>query len=247
MAEPELGLPFCGMSSQAISEAVAGANKWNHEPVTIAHNMNLPAANISNSLITTLFQEVASLWSGVCGLDLRVIEGGQANIFAIVDNMDGPNGILGESYLPYPGITPQAVLAQRYDRGELWTRSFLKRVILHEVGHALGLPHAIPPDAASGTQSVMNPYLTAFEVPQAWEIDQLQRRYGPPSPVAPPTPTPTPPTQPPTPAGNEEIIDRPVPVPGSIALSVATPGSYLIQVRKATLRDRVRLTVVRRS
>lgn len=226
MAEPELGQPFCGLTSSALAEAARGDCQWTHSPVSVAHQMDLPAANIRSDTISQIFREVVAAWTSVCGIDLRFQDDPNANILARVEPMDGPNGILGESYLPCGNVNPRTQLGQRYDAGERWTRSFLFRVVLHEVGHALGLDHA-PQGSA-----VMSPYLTNFDRPQQWDVDQIQARYGPPRAIPVPPPKPDPQPDPTNPAieifGPEgKILSFPV----NVLVPIPKAGNYLFSLR----------------
>lgn len=240
MAEPELGQVFCGMSASALAEAARGNCRWTHSPVSVAHQMALPAANITAEQIDRIFIEVAALWSSVCGIDLRFQADPNANILARVEAMDGPNGVLGESYLPCGNVNPRTQLTQRYDTGERWTINFLKRVILHEVGHALGLDHA-PQGSA-----VMSPYLTDFAVPQPWDVEQMVARYGPPKPIV-VKPTDPPVTPPPT--GDPPVdlfAGRDMRVPSGAVIHVPAAGAYLFRVGPAKVRGSVNISMTPR-
>lgn len=189
MAEPKLGLPFCGVRASALDRAGV-ACRWTHAPVTIAEALDLSAASITPAQVQRVFEEVASLWSSVCGIDMRVVALGPCNILAASGRLDGPNGVLGWSYLPCGNVTSSTRLDQLYDDGEAWTLSSLKRTVLHEVGHACGLDHA-----PVGSGAVMEPYLTEHDSPQPWDVRQMLSRYGPPV-ALPPPPPPLPPTEP---------------------------------------------------
>jgi hypothetical protein len=179
------------------------------------------------------------LWSSVCGLDLEYIGPGQtANIFAESGRIDGQNNTLGQSYLPFPGIPRTYTIGQLYDTAEAWTLDFLFKVVLHEVGHAIGLDHG-----PQGT-AIMSPYLTPLAAPQAWDINQSQARYGPPRTAPTPIPTPTPdPT--PIPAPDPTIPEvsifkkKVVTVPWGGIINVPKSGRWLLRVdsgpRKATV------------
>lgn len=244
MAEPDLGIPFCGLSSSALASAATNVCRWNHAPISIAHRMVLPRANITAEQVSQLFRQCVAAWSSVCRIDLRFQDDPNANILANVDAMDGPGGVLGESYLPCGNVNPRTQLTQRYDTGENWTLSFLYRVILHEVGHALGLPHA-PQGSA-----VMSPYLTDFATPQGWDIQQMQQRY----PGAPITPqVPDPPAKPPEPdePGEPEVIDlfgeggKLLPFPVNVVVPIPRAGNYLIRLRNPSPK-KVRISMTNR-
>ncbi|MCX6622074.1 MAG: matrixin family metalloprotease [Acidobacteria bacterium] len=138
---------------------------------------------------------------------------------------DGPSGVLGHTFYPAP-LNPEPIAGDlHFDDDENWNSVDYFSVVLHELGHALGLGHSDQPGA------VMYPYYhRATELNQE-DIDAIQTLYaarkatspadpGPPAeppppstpaipstPVVPSTPatpaapaTPAPPTTPATPS-----------------------------------------------
>lgn len=155
-----------------------------------------------------------------CGIRPRLVQSmaDRPRILSGVRAIDGPMGVLAESELPCGNVT---LCRQWYDTGEHWSVELLAirsgniplwLVMLHELMHALGLPHA--PD---GVKAVMAPMLdTTLRECQPWDIQQLQLRYGPPvtqPPVMPPVPTPIPTPVP---------IPTPSPVPGGFMGNLAS-------------------------
>lgn len=236
MAEPELGIPFCGVPHSELAE-VGAACKWRHDTVTLSHRVDLGAANISAAQVDDVFARVAATWSAACGIDLRFVPGlATANILAESGPLDGRNGVLGRSYLPCGNVGPSSQLGQLYDVGEVWTVSFFFRTALHEVGHAIGLDHA------PGGTAVMSPYLTAFETLQKWDIDQSVLRYKGPKPI------PIPPATPP-PIG-PDVVDLlngvEINVPGAKMFPISEAGLYGIHVARTSKINRVKLSLFRR-
>lgn len=239
--EPILGRPFCGLTQNQLME-VGAANKWGHSPVTMSHNMDLRIANITTSQIDDIFVRVGALWSSVCGIDLRFIGAGQtANIFAESGRIDGKNNVLGQSYLPFPGIPKSQTIGQLYDTAEAWTIHFLFQVVLHEVGHAIGLDHG-----PQGT-AIMSPMLTPLDAPQAWDINQTQARYGPPRTI--PVPTPTPGPDPVPDPGTPEVSifkKKVVTVPFGGIINIPKPGRWLLRVDSGPRAKTVTLSLTDR-
>ena len=83
-------------------------------------------------------------------------------------------------------------------RGPLQGATDVRRVVVHELGHALGLDH--PDDHHQHVVAIMNSVVGDIEVPQTDDIEGIQLLYGArtssptptPSPTATPTPTATP-------------------------------------------------------
>jgi hypothetical protein len=95
----------------------------------------------------------------------------------------------------------------------------IRRVLLHEMGHALGLDH--PDQHGQHVSAVMNSVISAVETPTQDDTDGAQALYG--APQGNPTPTPTPaPTPTPTPIPTPTPTPTPVPTPTPPALPTIT-------------------------
>lgn len=130
------------------------------------------------------------------------------------------SGTLAVTYYRYSGsrMSEADVLfntAQSWDsyRGSLrfgsggWAIGEIRRVLLHELGHAIGLGH--PDQSGQQVTAVMNSIMSSQEVLSNDDIAGGQSLYG-----APSTPTPTPtPTSTPTPTPTS--TPTPTPTPGS--------------------------------
>jgi hypothetical protein len=124
-------------------------------------------------------------WSQVCGIELVLHTSfADSNIHAEVSVLDA--GTLAYSYLPC-NAKPTTKLEQRYNRAVNWNYNLLVQVITHEIGHAIGLDHG--PRGALMQPTANGDILT----PQAWDITEVVKRYGPRKGSVPkPNPTPTP-------------------------------------------------------
>lgn len=157
--------------------------------VSLNHSLNIPGVNEAVD-----FQKVCDAWNAVCDLNLHIVDSPSgANIVSEANSIDGPFGILGQSYLPC-GAQPNTQLSQVFDIGEQWDDRMLFQVVLHEVGHALGLEHA-----PQGSGAIMEPFLNrSITAPQEWDVERMVARYGAyrggASPHQPPTSTPGTPT-----------------------------------------------------
>lgn len=180
----DLMMPRCGVPD-FVRPAEAGLCKWPMMRVTASHRiegLNPLAAEIEKAV----WLEALAAWNAVCGIELTYIEDmGQANIYANVGPTDP--GVLAYSYLPC-GANQNTRLAQIYNRATNWSRALLINVVIHELGHAIGLDHG---PRGSIMQPTANGSITA---PQQWDIDQVISRYGKRT-----VPTPQPPTNPPEP------------------------------------------------
>lgn len=139
-----------------------------------------------------------------CGITPRKVEQVRdARIASGSEKIDGPSNVLAWSELPC-GNKQQCL--QAYDSSEQWSvakqdgKIWLWMVVLHEVMHALGVPHA-PAGVTAVIAPTYNPKLAGL---QSYDIQQLQKRYGPPK--AAPT-TPTTPTNPTTPNGGSAMAN----------------------------------------
>lgn len=155
------------------------------------------------AVVQTAFDRLAA----VCGIVPRYTDTARtARIVINAASMDGPSGVLADSMLPC-GNTRQCV--QRYDSGEKWTiddgpaagRIDLTRVVAHELGHACGISHIGPGNLMSPT------YSQTIIGPQAGDIAELRRRYGPPKSRPIPPIIPTNPTTPTIPTGGSFMGD----------------------------------------
>lgn len=174
---------FCAMPDLAME--AASSCKWPMKDVTYSHRLSFPG--VDQAVIDLAFREACDGWNAVCGIRLTWTDDyNRANIYADDGQIDGRSGTLAYSYLPC-GATATDRMQQVYDFAESWPVAFLRQVIQHEVGHAIGISHG-------PTGSVMQPYAnSAITKPMEWDIAEAQSRYGKATVPVPPTPGPTPP------------------------------------------------------
>lgn len=182
------GAQLCGADITAAARG--GQCRWPSPDISWTITANLPG------FAREAFRDAAALawsyWSDVCGVRPRFVESGFANVLMGIQSQ-GPGGVLADSELPC-GVTMQHSLKQRYDTAEAWVVSEnppgnkidLVRVIAHELGHVIGIPHI------SGANLLAPTYSSRIRRPQTGDIAEAVSRYGLPS--APPVPPPTPPS-----------------------------------------------------
>ncbi len=136
---------------------LAGA-KWSSNVVT--YSMNDCPARLDCAGAHQAAREAVEAWDAVSGIDLIEVDPGQGEIgiswsdgFANPgrggSRLDGPGGLLGYTYYPLPFLGERAGNVY-LDPDEDWTLNdspsglqvHLKTVVMHEVGHALGMDHS---------------------------------------------------------------------------------------------------------
>ncbi len=182
---------FCGCRDRSLGLVAELAGAWRKRTLKWAIKGSLPSA--SADVFRAAAAEAFSCWQAVAGL--RFVEaqpGEQADITLTAGPIDGAGGTLAWSQLPVGNDAP---LTQKYDTSEKFVLAAaplrgqidLVAVIVHEVGHALGLDHA-----RADSPDIMAPtYKPGLRKPQPGDVARMQRLYGPPDPVQ-PVPEPTP-------------------------------------------------------
>jgi hypothetical protein len=150
---------------------------------------------------------------------------------------DGPGRTLAYTYFPSPP-NPEPIAGDLYfDDDENWQIGLdidVFSVVLHELGHALGLGHSDVPG------SVMYPYYRRATALAADDIASIQQLYLPRSePAPPPTSSPDPapaPSPTPTPAPPPAPAPKPDTQPPS--LTILSPGATIVSTTQPSIAVR---------
>lgn len=185
----------------------AGEDRWPPGTVvtTYLFGETVPAGLAAADVAAAIYAAAAA-WSRVCGVAFApAARPEDARVLVYFGPIDGPWNILGETELPADGVAT-AHHRMELDGSEQWTPAFVAGVILHEMGHAIGIGHAPAP-----IDAVMAPvYDPAHTAPLAWDVARAVERYGPPAAA-------------PTPAPESVTID-----PITVTITVPDAGTYAV-------------------
>lgn len=138
-------------------------------------------------LLREQVQSAFAAWSQVANVHGEEASSPQeAHCLIRVTRIDGRQGVLADCMLPGPPVQ-----LMRLDNSEKWVVHVgadvpadsidLYRVLVHELGHFWGLGHA-----PQGSPNLMAPaYSRAIWTPRQWDVEQMVRLYGHPSPTPP--------------------------------------------------------------
>uniref|UniRef100_A0A8C3YG22 Matrix metallopeptidase 12 n=1 Tax=Catagonus wagneri TaxID=51154 RepID=A0A8C3YG22_9CETA len=145
--------PRCGVPDVHNFQFMPGRPAWKKHFITYRINNYTPDMRPED--VDYAIQKAFQVWSNVTPLKFRKINAGEADImikFALREHgdfnpFDGRGGILAHAFAPGPGIGGDA----HFDEAEIWTKSYkgtnLFLVVVHELGHSLGLGHSNDPTA----------------------------------------------------------------------------------------------------
>lgn len=160
-----------------------------------------PSGGFAGIDLPAVVEEACASWRGVCATRIRVTaDQSLSNLVVSWGRVDGPQGTLAWCELPCFGGGNVRRLQLLLDNSESWVvadnppsgKIDLRRVLRHELGHALGISHI-------GQGNLMAPTYSATIVePQRGDVMEAVVRYGHPAtvppaiPVTPTTPNPFP-------------------------------------------------------
>lgn len=213
LSDPLLG--FCGVTEHV--RTANGLCRWASPALTWTITGGL-APRISAADQRDAYAEAWGYWTSVCGIEATYTANSKtANVLMGAGAIDRGGNTLAWSELPC-GSAPQ--LKQLYDTHETWViaerpnrqQIDLVRVAAHEIGHVIGIPHLSDPGALLAPM-----YNPAVRRPQASDIAEARKRYGPPKEPAPPPP--------------DEWTVVSLPVVGTVAYRAPSVGGGDFEVR----------------
>jgi hypothetical protein len=217
--EAHVQLPRCGHPDRM---ADSSESKWAIDALAYLQQITYPGVDPAE--IAADYGAAIASMAAVCGIQIRETKDfNTAQVLAVSAPIDGEWNVLA--------LTERLVLHQTFDIAEVGlSRQQRIAMMAHECGHFLGLGHAVP-----GTGALMEPVLGTITGPQAWDVEQLQQRYGPPGlsptpkPLTPSPAAPSPPTQA-GPAAYSVLVS--VPQAGSFQYTFGfdAPGDYLLLI-----------------
>ncbi len=189
---------FCGALPAELGAAARGVMRWRQTALEWCWIDRVPGITAEKQIEDTnwAFAQWSKATNGY--LQFTPTSNSKAcDILLTTARIDGSGRVLADMMLP-PGDDRQ--LRGRFDTGEQWDRSIIfKLVLLHELGHAMGLDHI----TRAGVTAVLNPiYNPALLVLQPADIARVLEIYPeavnftpPPKPTDPPPTDPTKPTE----------------------------------------------------
>ncbi len=126
-----------------------------------------------------LIDKAAVMWMSICGVKLKKASRARdAKIVITFADIDGIGKTLGMAYQPASGEDMDACGGPcgdiTIDAEERWNTHFFLAVFLHELGHAIGIPHAPSADRSN----IMEAFYSGLIVFGTWDITQAIKRYG---------------------------------------------------------------------
>ena len=170
---------------------------------------------IERDQFRAVFRAACDAWESVCGIEFQEVDSRET--FVVTTMVQAPGAVLADCTLPYPQQFP---VRMRIDAAEPWgtgrpipsNRIDLLIVLMHELGHGLGLDH--------GGDTLMKPmYDPRMEI-GPWERQLVVQAYGPPKPKKPTTPI--------DPAANSELFRL-----------IAREGGLVLQVKEGITVERM--------
>lgn len=170
-------ISFCGYDPE---KNIASMRGWKDKNLTWCFDDRILPPSVWFSFLSVI-EESLSQWQNVCGVKFSFLQDSKkANLIFEFKDIDRPGGILAYTEVPDP-MENQKRLS--FDLNENWStlnfadpanlyRLDIRRVVLHEVGHVLGIPHL-----EAGNLMQVN-YSWAINSLQPGDIAEAVRLFG---------------------------------------------------------------------
>lgn len=185
---------FCSRPDrEEIKDSLGQLLKWPTNRLTVSIKSTIPNFTLGQS--RNIVIDALNSWGDVANLDFTFDHSADSNvnIHLTVGPIDGPSGTLAWSELP----NRSNKVLQKYDQNEAWVLSSnppqnkidILAVMVHELGHALGLSHA---PQSERNNAIMAPfYNPEIRSPLSHDINRIQALYGKSTTPSPTNPNPT--------------------------------------------------------
>lgn len=172
-------LPRCGRPD--IENGQRALSRWKPGQTIRVCLAGFEVAYLNQSEMIHAYVDACQTWANVAAINFSIyVEKTSANITPSFGRIDGPYNTLAWSELPVADADVATTsLKQVFDVAERWTIESLRRVVEHELGHALGLGHLT---AGNRMAAVDDPTLATL---QAGDVQAIVALYGAATPTAP--------------------------------------------------------------
>lgn len=173
---------YCQLPERFVLDASNPA-KWKNLPVVWGFSTQFQLPGFSMEAATECFMWAFRQWELVCGIQFKFTESrnDDKDITITSGRIDNPGNTLAWSEMP-TSSNHNSPLTQKFDAAEPFVfssnpppnRIDLGAVACHEIGHAIGIPHA-----PANTRNLMAPiYSPVIRTPQVGDIEAAKSRYG---------------------------------------------------------------------
>lgn len=167
-----IALPRCGTEDVRPLGLLRPPCQWPAGHV-VRVDFGFRVGGLSDKQVADAFHWALRRWQAASGFRWR-LDASTPNIVSRAGRIDGYGNILAWSGMPL-GAAPDTVLRQTYDsKDSLLTQSlpFFRAVVLHELGHALGLDHS------ADRRSIMYPVMRPDVLDLGYgDIEQIRLKY----------------------------------------------------------------------